>query len=54
MMIMQAMRGSSAQEYSLRNGKWYDPKVVALDARSSTLGVIGMGNIGRQSELGHR
>ncbi|KAJ3793612.1 D-isomer specific 2-hydroxyacid dehydrogenase [Lentinula aff. detonsa] len=48
MMILQALRGSSEREADARAGKWFDPsKPLAKDARCSTLGIIGMGNIGK-------
>ncbi|KAJ3995101.1 D-isomer specific 2-hydroxyacid dehydrogenase [Lentinula boryana] len=48
MMILQALRGSSEREADARAGKWFDPsKPLAKDARCSTLGIVGMGNIGK-------
>lgn len=51
MMILQALRGSSYHEDRLRKGLWRDPAVVAKDARTSTLGIVGMGKIGKMGEL---
>ncbi|KAJ3868843.1 D-isomer specific 2-hydroxyacid dehydrogenase [Lentinula novae-zelandiae] len=48
MMILQALRGSSEREADARAGKWFDSsKPLAKDARCSTLGIVGMGNIGK-------
>ncbi|KAJ3889818.1 D-isomer specific 2-hydroxyacid dehydrogenase, partial [Lentinula edodes] len=48
MMILQALRGSSERKADARAGKWFDPsKPPAKDARCSTLGIVGMGNIGK-------
>ncbi|KAJ4483903.1 putative D-mandelate dehydrogenase [Lentinula aciculospora] len=48
MMILQALRGSSEREGDARGGRWFDPsKPLAKDARCSTLGIVGMGNIGK-------
>lgn len=47
MMILQALRASSYHEDRLRQGLWHDHTVMAKDARKSTLGVVGMGKIGK-------
>ncbi|KIK69227.1 hypothetical protein GYMLUDRAFT_35296 [Collybiopsis luxurians FD-317 M1] len=47
-MILHALRGSSEREADARAGKWIDPKrPLAKDARSSTLGIVGLGSIGK-------
>lgn len=51
MMILMALRGTSEQERNMREGKWMDRTLLARDARTCTLGIIGMGNIGRMGEL---
>lgn len=48
MMIMQALRGSSEQERHLRAGLWADRTLRARDASVCTVGIVGLGNIGRQ------
>ncbi|KAF5380255.1 hypothetical protein D9757_008196 [Collybiopsis confluens] len=48
MMILQALRGSSEREADARAGRWYDStKPLAKDARSSVLGILGLGTIGK-------
>ncbi|KAJ3839260.1 D-isomer specific 2-hydroxyacid dehydrogenase [Lentinula raphanica] len=48
MMILQALRGSSQREADARAGRWFDPATpLAKDARCSTLGIVGMGKIGK-------
>ncbi|KAF9061300.1 D-isomer specific 2-hydroxyacid dehydrogenase [Rhodocollybia butyracea] len=48
MMILQALRGTSEREADARAGKFYDStKPFAKDARSSTLGIVGLGTIGK-------
>ncbi|KAL7409184.1 D-isomer specific 2-hydroxyacid dehydrogenase [Mrakia frigida] len=47
MMILSILRGSSIQEKNARNGKWRDNDIVVKDARTCTLGIIGMGRIGK-------
>ncbi|KAI5478390.1 hypothetical protein MNV49_005139 [Pseudohyphozyma bogoriensis] len=47
MMIMMAMRKSALGDHNTRIGKFKDNSVVALDARRSTIGLIGMGKIGQ-------
>ncbi|KAE9399360.1 hypothetical protein BT96DRAFT_920162 [Gymnopus androsaceus JB14] len=47
MMILQALSGSSEREAETRAGKWLNFNRMAKDVRRSTLGIIGMGNIGK-------
>lgn len=47
MMLLQAMRATSHHEARLRQGIWQDRSMVAKDARSSTLGIVGLGKIGK-------
>lgn len=47
MMILQALSNSSECEADTRGGRWRNPERMGKDVRRSTLGIIGMGNIGR-------
>lgn len=47
MMIMQALSGSSEREADTRAGRFMNHNWMAKDIKRSTLGIIGMGNIGR-------
>ncbi|KAM0746668.1 hypothetical protein T439DRAFT_329377 [Meredithblackwellia eburnea MCA 4105] len=47
MMILQALRATSYNEDRCRKGLWKDNAFAAKDARSSTLGIIGFGKIGK-------
>ncbi len=46
MMILMALRGTSEQERHMRAGKFVDRTLLSRDARTCTLGIIGLGNIG--------
>ncbi|KAJ4480971.1 D-isomer specific 2-hydroxyacid dehydrogenase [Lentinula aciculospora] len=47
MMILQALSGSSEREADARAGRWLNFDKLAKDVRRSTVGIIGMGNIGK-------
>ncbi|KIY71137.1 hypothetical protein CYLTODRAFT_451099 [Cylindrobasidium torrendii FP15055 ss-10] len=47
MMILQVLRNTTRREDDVRNGRWQDKTFMAKDGRKSTLGLIGMGTIGR-------
>ncbi|RSH93787.1 hypothetical protein EHS25_006435 [Saitozyma podzolica] len=46
MLLLAAMRGLTPQDQSVRSGGWRDSGVRTLDWRASTVGIIGLGNIG--------
>ncbi|KAI5831016.1 hypothetical protein K523DRAFT_301437 [Schizophyllum commune Tattone D] len=46
-LILQVMRAGSEHEMNVREGKFLDRSLRAKDVRRSTLGIIGMGNIGK-------
>ncbi|KZM24841.1 Glyoxylate reductase [Ascochyta rabiei] len=45
-LIMAVIRNTSRAEQSLRSGSWRGRLPLSRDLRSTTLGIIGMGNIG--------
>lgn len=47
MMILQIIRSTSRRELEARAGKWQIPTYKGKDARKSTLGILGMGSIGK-------
>lgn len=47
-LILTVARGLSTQFLYARAGKWRDPSVRPLNWRKSTLGIFGLGNIGKQ------
>jgi lactate dehydrogenase-like 2-hydroxyacid dehydrogenase len=51
-MILSALRGSWGHDAEVRRGGWVRPgrEWVARDARRCTLGVVGMGRIGKMGE----
>lgn len=51
MMILQALSGSSEREADTRAGRWMNHKWMGKDVKRSTLGIIGMGNIGKLGEF---
>lgn len=47
-LILVIVRGLSTQFLAARAGDWRDPSVKPLNWRNLTLGIIGLGNIGKQ------
>lgn len=47
-MILQALRGTVEHDRNVREGKWVDRNLLCKDARTSTLGIVGMGAIGQK------
>ncbi|KAK4689105.1 hypothetical protein P7C73_g993, partial [Tremellales sp. Uapishka_1] len=47
-LILSATRALTAQDHSVRKGGWKDNSILTKNWRDSTLGIVGMGNIGQQ------
>lgn len=48
MLLLSAMRGLTAQDLSVRSGRWKDTSVRTVNWREATVGILGLGNIGQQ------
>jgi glyoxylate reductase len=47
MLILQTVRAASASEISVRQGKWSTGLPTVPDVRDLTVGIVGLGTIGK-------